>query len=101
MTPEGHRAGRDYDIVVVLEGPTSPMVLREKRKMAGMWVNADSTTLRSVPSFYAMASTRPINKIVDERTAAIYEMGLDRCSSRRAGRWTRPCRSVLPPVWPS
>ncbi len=77
MTPEGHRAGRDYDIVVVLEGPTAPMVLREKRKVAGMWVNADSTTLRSVPSFYAMASTRPINKIVDERTAAIYEMGLD------------------------
>lgn len=77
MTPEGHRAGRDYDIVVVLEGPTSPMVLREKSKVAGMWVNADSTTLRSVPSFYAVASTRPISKIVDERTAAIYEMGLD------------------------
>jgi uncharacterized protein (TIGR02186 family) len=76
LTPEGHRAGADYDIVVVLEGPTSPMVLREKRKVAGMWVNAQSTTLRSVPGYYAVASTRPIDKIVDERTAAIYELGL-------------------------
>ena len=52
------------------------MVLRQKRRIAGVWVNADSTTLRSVPSFYAVASSRPINQIVDDRTAAIYEMGL-------------------------
>lgn len=76
LTPEGHRAGRDYDIVVVLEGPTSPMVLREKSKVAGMWVNTASTTLRSVPGYYAVASSRPIQQIVDERTAAIYELGL-------------------------
>ena len=76
LTPEGHRAGTDYDIVVVLEGPASPVVLREKRKVAGMWINADSTTLRSVPGYYAVASTRPIEQIVDERTAAIYELGL-------------------------
>ncbi len=77
LTPEGTRAGQDYDIVVVLEGPARPLVLREKRKVAGMWVNADSTNLRSVPSFYAVASNRPIHDIVDERTAAIYELGLD------------------------
>ncbi|HZU64443.1 MAG TPA: TIGR02186 family protein [Novosphingobium sp.] len=76
LTPEGARAARDYDVVVVLEGPARPMVLREKRKMAGIWVNADSITLRSVPSFYAVASSRPLRDIVDERTAAIYELGL-------------------------
>ncbi|HWU04786.1 MAG TPA: TIGR02186 family protein [Novosphingobium sp.] len=76
LTPEGARAGGDYDIVVVLEGPARPVVLREKRKIAGVWVNADSTTLRSMPSYYAVASSRPIRQIVDERTAAIYEMGL-------------------------
>ncbi len=77
LTPEGARAAKDYDIVVVVEGPTRPMVLREKRKIAGLWVNADSTTLRSVPSFYALAANRPVKDIVGERTAAIYEMGLN------------------------
>lgn len=76
LSPEGTRAGQDYDIVVVLKGPTSPAALREKRKMAGIWLNADSIELHSVPSYFALASTRPIDKIVDGKTAAIYELGL-------------------------
>ena len=76
LSPEGTRAGPDYDIVVVLKGPTSPVILREKRKIAGIWINAASTELHSVPSYFAVASTRPIAKIVDGKTAAIYELGL-------------------------
>ncbi|WP_226633817.1 TIGR02186 family protein [Novosphingobium profundi] len=76
LTPEGSRAAQDYDIVVVLKGPTQSVVLREKQKVAGIWVNAASTELRSAPSYYAVASTRPIADIVDEKTAAIYELGL-------------------------
>lgn len=80
LSPEGVPDGgavRDYDIVVVLEGPARQMVLREKRKIAGMWVNAQYTTLRSVPSFYAVVANRPIRDITDTRTAAIYQLGLD------------------------
>lgn len=77
LDPDGRRARRDYDIVVVLKGPTEPILLREKEKTLGIWVNAHSTSFRSVPSFYALASSRPIDQIVDERTAAIYELGLD------------------------
>ena len=77
LDPGGTRAGRDYDIVVVLKGPTQSIRLREKQKIAGIWINADSTDFRSAPAFYALASSRPIRKIVDDRTAAIYELGLD------------------------
>ncbi len=77
LDPSGNRAGRDYDIVVVLKGPTQSIRLREKRKVAGVWVNADSSDFRSAPSFFAVSSSRPIEEIVDDRTAAIYELGLD------------------------
>jgi uncharacterized protein (TIGR02186 family) len=77
MSPDGASAARDYDVVVVLEGPARQMVLREKQKVAGMWVNAEYTTLRSVPSFYAVVANRPIREITDPRTAAIYQLGLD------------------------
>jgi hypothetical protein len=50
--------------------------VREKQKIAGIWMNADSHRFRSAPSFYAVASSRPITELVDERTAAIYELGL-------------------------
>jgi uncharacterized protein (TIGR02186 family) len=77
LTPEGTRAGQDYDIVVVLKGPTQSIVLREKQRLAGIWVNAESAEFRSAPTFFALASSRPIKRIVDDRTAAIYELGLD------------------------
>ncbi len=65
------------DIVVVVKGPTQPVLVREKQKVAGIWVNAEHQRYSSVPSFYALASSRPIGRIVDERTSAIYELGLD------------------------
>ena len=77
LDPRGRRAEEGYDIVVVLKGPTEPITLREKEQLAGIWVNAASTDYRSVPSFYAMASSSPVSEIVDPRTAAIYEFGLD------------------------
>jgi len=49
--------------------------MREKERILGIWMNAESTDFRSAPSFFAVASSRPIDQIVDERTAAIYELG--------------------------
>lgn len=77
LDPQGRRAQQPYDIVVVLKGPTEPILVREKAKKLGVWVNAQSTAFRSAPSFFAVASSRPIDEIVDARTAAIYELGLD------------------------
>jgi uncharacterized protein (TIGR02186 family) len=75
--PGGRAPSEPADIVVVLRGPVQPILVREKQKIAGVWMNADSNRFRSAPSFYAVASSRPIRDLVDERTAAIYEMGLN------------------------
>jgi uncharacterized protein (TIGR02186 family) len=74
--PGGRPPSSPADIVVVLRGPVQPILVREKQKIAGVWMNADSSRFRSAPSFYAVASSRPLSKLVDDRTAAIYEMGL-------------------------
>ena len=74
--PGGRAPQRPADIVVVLRGPVQPILVREKQKIAGIWMNADLDRFRSAPSFYAVASSRPITELVDNRTAAIYEMGL-------------------------
>jgi uncharacterized protein (TIGR02186 family) len=80
VTPEGQ-----MDVAVVLRGPTRAITLREKQKFAGIWVNAASTDFRSVPTYYAIASSRPLNKIVDDKTAAIYELGLNRLQLSPSG----------------
>lgn len=76
VAPGGGRPPADTDIVVVVEGPERPVVLREKRKFAGVWVNADSASFETAPSFYALAASRPIAGMVNDQTAAIYELGL-------------------------
>jgi uncharacterized protein (TIGR02186 family) len=76
LDPQGRRSREPYDIVVVLKGPTEPILVREKAKKLGVWVNAQSTAFRSAPSFFSVASSRPVLEIVDDRTAAIYELGL-------------------------
>jgi uncharacterized protein (TIGR02186 family) len=74
--PGGRPPDRQVDIAVVLRGPVQPILLREKEKIAGIWMNADSNRFRSAPSFYAVASSRPLGDLLDERTAAIYELGV-------------------------
>lgn len=77
VDPRGSPRKTDYDIVVVLKGPTEPIRLREKERIAGIWMNAGSSDFRSAPSFFAVASSSPIEEIVDRRTAAIYELGTE------------------------
>ena len=77
LDPRGQRGGAEYDIVVVLKGPTEPITIREKDRIAGVWMNAQSSDFRSAPSFFAVAASRPVEEIVDERTAAIYELGTE------------------------
>lgn len=77
LYPGGRIPSEDADIVVVLRGPSQSMIVREKQKLGGLiWVNAESARFRSAPAYYAIASSKPLDKLVDERTAAIYELGI-------------------------
>lgn len=75
--PDGRPPAPGTDVAVVLKGPLEPIVLREKQKVFGIWMNVGRVRLRSAPGFYAVASSRPLAQLIDERTAAIYELGLD------------------------
>jgi uncharacterized protein (TIGR02186 family) len=49
------------DVVVVVRGPDSRVAVRRKeRSPFGIWVNADEVTFTGVPSFYRVASSRPL-----------------------------------------
>ncbi|MBB5073274.1 uncharacterized protein (TIGR02186 family) [Bartonella callosciuri] len=52
-----------YDIIVSLEGESRPMVMREKKRSAGVWINADALIFKNVPLFYSMVTTREIDDI--------------------------------------
>jgi uncharacterized protein (TIGR02186 family) len=53
-----------YDIVIVVEGTPTRLVARKKSNV-GIWLNTASITFQSVPSYYAILSTRPLEEITD------------------------------------
>jgi len=77
LYPGGRVPDGRTDVAVVLKGPPQSILVREKQKLGGViWANAGSSRFRSAPAFYAIAASRPIGELVDDRTAAIYELGL-------------------------
>ena len=76
LYPRGRIPEETPDIAVVLRGPVQPILVREKEKIAYIWMNADSARFRSAPAYYAVASSKPLSTLLDERTSAIYEIGL-------------------------
>ncbi len=53
-----------YDVIIVVEGVPGRLVVRRKGNVAGLWLNTASAIFDNVPSYYAIASTRPIDEIV-------------------------------------
>jgi uncharacterized protein (TIGR02186 family) len=76
LYPDGRIPEHAAEVVIVLRGPDQPILIRQKEKIAGIWMNADQSRFRSAPSFYSVASARPVRELVDDRTASIYELGL-------------------------
>jgi len=77
LYPGGRVPDGRTDVAVVLKGPPQSVLVREKEKLLGViWANAGSAQFRSAPAFYAIASSRPLEQIIDARTADIYELGL-------------------------
>lgn len=65
------------DVIVIVRGPRVPVVVREKARVFGIWLNASSITFNDVPSFYAVAATRPPEEILDADMRRLNEIGLD------------------------
>ena len=64
------------DVVVVVRGPDREMTIRRKNRVAGIWMNTDELTFGNVPSFYAVAASRPIEGILSPAAAAFYRLGV-------------------------
>ena len=65
------------DVVVAVRGPDREITVRHKSRVAGIWVNTNEVTFARVPSFYAVAASRPIDEILSPASAAFYHLGIE------------------------
>ena len=52
------------EVIVTLAGPSTPVTIHKKDRRFGIWVNAETVNLRAAPSFYAVATSGPLNDIL-------------------------------------
>lgn len=64
------------DVIVAVRGPEREMTVRRKTRVAGIWVNTQQVTFANVPSFYAVAASRPVADILSPAAAAFYHLGI-------------------------
>ncbi|MFQ6018121.1 MAG: TIGR02186 family protein [Kiloniellaceae bacterium] len=65
------------DVVVIVRGPDRPVVLHRKKRVLGIWLNAATMTFDRAPSFYAIASSRPLSEIASDSVRVREEMGIE------------------------
>jgi uncharacterized protein (TIGR02186 family) len=64
------------DVVVVLRGPPVDYAVRRKERIAGIWLNTERIDFQGVPSFYAVASSKPLDEVMSPAAQAREEIGV-------------------------
>ena len=76
-----NRAAVD-DIAIIVTGPPKTIAIRQKEKVAGIWLNTDSVNAIGLPSFYHILSTRPLEEIASPSTLKVNRLNLDNIAFR-------------------
>lgn len=55
----------DSGVIITIEGPKGPLTVRRKDRLGAIWVNRTSVEIDEAPSFYAVNTSGPIERILN------------------------------------
>ena len=73
--PEGRGP---LEVIVTVEGPSTPVAVRRKDRVAGIWLNNAEVRVDSAPSFFALATTGPLDHILSDTDNLRYGITIER-----------------------
>lgn len=65
------------DVIIAVSGPSDPVMVRRKEKRFGIWINTDFVQVDSAPSFYAIATTAPLQDILSSTEDLRYHISTE------------------------
>lgn len=66
-------AGKEKpDVVIIVRGPNRRAWITQKRKIAGLWIGQKRIYFDAAPTYFGVASTRPIDEIAPKDTQTLY-----------------------------
>ena len=63
-------------VIITVEGPVVPITVRQKARVAGIWINQGSVEIRNAPSFYAVMSTGALPDILSPEEDRQYRVSI-------------------------
>lgn len=70
--------GPPLQVIVTVEGPSVSVAVRKKERVMGIWVNTETVRISRAPSFYAIATTGPLNEILSETENLRHQISIPR-----------------------
>lgn len=70
--------GAPLQVVITVAGPSSPVIVRRKARRLGIWVNTDAVEIDLAPSFYAVATSAPMDEAMNEVEDLRHKVSVDR-----------------------
>ncbi len=64
------------DVAIVVTGPKMPALVRRKERVLGMWMNTRTVHFSQAPSFYSVATSRPLDQIVSKTLLERQQIGV-------------------------
>ena len=77
------------DVAVVVRGPETDEIVRHKTRVGPIWLNTGEMTFAKAPSYYAVASSKPLEELADpgelrRHGIGTHNLGFERMASPRA-----------------
>jgi uncharacterized protein (TIGR02186 family) len=66
------------EVIITVEGPATPLTVRRKDRVWGLWINNAAVAVDSAPSFYAVATTGPLTHILSATENLRHGITIDR-----------------------
>lgn len=67
---------KPYDAIITVRGPREDVVVQEKGRVFGVWVNQRRRYLPNVPGFLSVLTSQPLAEIIEPERAARFNLGL-------------------------
>lgn len=58
--------GDPLEVIVTIEGPDRPVIVRRMDRRYGIWMNTEAVEVDAAPTFYAVATTNPFRDVISD-----------------------------------
>jgi uncharacterized protein (TIGR02186 family) len=70
--------GSPLEVIATVQGPSGTLTVRRKERRFGIWMNTDAVTIGRAPSFYAIASSAPLDDALSHTENLRYQVSIPR-----------------------